>query len=189
MLFRSRQLQADIEQELKNSNKAAILVHFRAKNMFVNATWGGDENAGVKEKVGEAYKILYTVLKNISGCSFAKSGENILILLDDFSKIDNVLTFIYSAITRIRLNARKRHWLITANIAADAYSDNMDLKADVMPVLNGLLLIDHKNEAVCLGNFCMRYELNEKRDFSIIKRGVFTIASCENEVWTLVKKD
>ena len=58
-----------------------------------------------------------------------------LILLDDFSRIDNLLNFVEMTIKRIRTNMRKNKWLLINYSAVEVYSNDVDLKSDVYPVL------------------------------------------------------
>lgn len=181
-------LQKEVENEVKKCNDTAFLIEFEAKNMFSDSCWG-DKNDGAKEKEQEAFKILYSALKNISSCQFAKSGDKMVILLNDFEKIDNLLIFLYAAIDRLRKNMHKKHWNIFAYVAIDIYDKNTNnFKEDVLPVLDALAGLKQKNEAVCLGNFCMRYNIKKDANFSLFKKGVYKIIGCENEVWSLVKK-
>ena len=64
------------------------------KNMMVDSCWGGDANAGVKEKEEEAFKTFYASIKNITGCKFAKTGDKMLILLNGIKSVGNLVKFI-----------------------------------------------------------------------------------------------
>lgn len=183
----NKSLQKEVENSIRKCNNVAILVQFSAKNMLVDSCWGGDANEGVKEKEEEAFKTFYASIKNISNCKFAKTGDKMLIILNDFENIDNLLNFIYLSINRIRVNMKKKKWLLLSYISADVYDNNTNFKGDVYPLLEKLLTLKIKNEAVCLGNFCMRYELNNEPMFTPFLRGTYTINE-ECEVWSLVKK-
>ena len=184
----NKELQKEVEANIKRVNNAAILIRFVAKNMLIDACWGGDSNEGVKEKEEEAFKIFYSSIKNITGCRFAKTDDKMLILLNDFSKVDNLLSFIYVSLNRISLEMRKKKWLVYANVSIDAYDNKMNFKTDVYPVLERLLSINHKNEAVCLGNFSIRYNLEPTKAFTPFMKGRYNLGQ-EYEVWTLVKKN
>ena len=112
-------LQRDVEKNIRKCNNVAILVQFRLKNMLVDACWGGDAQAGVKEKEDEAFKTLFASIKNIAGCKFAKTGDKMLILLDGFERVDNLLNFIDLSVNRIRINMKKKRWLLTSFISVD----------------------------------------------------------------------
>ena len=153
----NQKLQKEVEKNIKQSNNVALLVQFCAKNMLVDACWGGDANAGIKEKEDEAFKTFYASIKNIEGCKFAKTGDKMLILLDDFEKVDNLLNYVDLSINRIRINMKKKKWALYSYVAVDVYDNNTNFKNIVYPTLEKLLALRNHNEATCLGNFCMRY--------------------------------
>ena len=183
----NKSLQREVENNIKKCNNVAVLVQFKAKNMMVDSCWGGDENEGVKEKEDEAFKTFYASIKNITGCKFAKTGDKMLILLNDFNTVDNLLNFIDLSINRIRINMKKKRWLLISYIAVDVYDDKTNFKTDVYPLLEKLLPLHIQNEAVCLGNFCMRYELYPEPMYKPFLRGSYNIDE-ECDVWSLVKK-
>ena len=183
----NKELQKEIEKEVLKCNNVAILIQFAAKNMLVDAFWGGDPQSGVKETEDEAFTEFYSSLKTITGCRFAKTDDKMLILLDDFSKVDNLLNFIYSSVERINADMKKKKWLVFAYISIDVYDNKTVFKTQVYPVLEKLLTIHHKNEAVCLGNFNIRYKYNTLPMFTSFLKGRYNIGE-EYEVLTLVKK-
>ncbi len=183
----NKQLQKEAEESIKKCNNVAVLVQFSAKNMMIDSCWGGDAEAGVKEKEDEAFKIFYASIKNITGCKFAKTDDKMLILLYDFNSVDNLLNFIDLSINRIRENMRKKKWLLNAFVAVDVFDNKTNFKQDVYPVLEKLTALKIKNECVCLSNFCMRYELFAEPMFKPFLRGAYSIKG-ESEVWSLIKK-
>lgn len=185
----NKELQKEAEANIKKCNNVAILVQFTAKNMMVDSCWGGDAEAGVKEKDEEAFKTFFASIKNLTGCRFAKTGDKMLIMLNDFSSVDNLLHFIELSTGRIRLNMRKKKWLLITYIAVDVFDNNTNFKQDVYPLLEKLLTLKIQNEPVCLGNFCMRYELNNEPMYKPFLRGAYNIVDQECEVWSLVKKN
>lgn len=184
----NKSLQKEVEKNIKKCNNVAVLVQFSAKNMMVDSCWGGDAEAGVKEKEEEAFKTFYASIKNITGCKFAKTGDKMLILLNDFDKVDNLLHFIDLSVNRIRVNMKKKRWLLISYISVDVFDDNTSFKDDVYPLLEKLLTLKIQNEAVCLGNFCMRYELYPEPMYTPFLRGTYNLAG-ECDVWSLVKKN
>ena len=183
----NKQLQKDAEANIRKSNNVAILIQFSAKNMMVDSCWGGDQEIGVKEKEEEAFKVFYASIKNISNCKFAKTGDKMLILLYDFNAVDNLLNFIDLAVNRLRLNMKSKKWLLNAYISVDVFNNNTNFKQDVYPILEKLLTLKIKNEAVCLGNFCLRYELFPEPMYTPMLRGAYDING-QCDVWALVKK-
>lgn len=184
----NKSLQKEAENNIKRCNNVAVLVQFTAKSMLVDSCWGGDANAGVKEKEEEAFKTFYASIKNISSCKFAKTGDKMLILLSDFNSVDNLLNFIDISVNRIRVNMKKKKWLLISYISVDVYDNQTSFKDDVYPLLEKLLTLKIQNEAVCLGNFCMRYELYPEPMYTPFLRGTYTINE-QCDVWSLVKKN
>lgn len=183
----NKQLQTSNEERIKKAKNAAILVKFAAKNSYVDNVWGGNKEEGVKEKEDEAFKIFYAAIKNISGCKFAKTGDMLLILLEDFSKIDNLLNFIYHSVNRIKLNMKKKHWKLNCYMSIDVYDNKIDFKSEIYPLMEKLVALKHPNEALCMGNFNLRYNLLDNRLFTFVSKGPYDgFENCN--VYALVKK-
>ncbi len=185
----NKELQKEVENNIKRCNDVAILVEFKAKNMMVDSCWGGESVEAIKEKEEEAFKTFFASIKNLTGCRFAKSGDKMLIMLNDFNSVDNVLNFIELAVNRIRVNMRKKKWLLISYISLDVYDNNTNFKRDVYPLLEKLVSLKIQNEPVCLGNFCMRYELHNEPMYKPFLRGSYNIIDQECEVWSLIKKN
>lgn len=180
-------LQRDLKKHVSKWNNIGILVQFSAKNMLVDSFWGGDVEAGVQEKEEEAFKSFYASLKNISGCQFAKTGNKMVILCNDFNKIDNLLKYIDISINRIKVSMGKRRWRLNSYVAVDVYDDSTSFKK-VYPILEKLLSLRINDETICLGNFCMRYDLIQDSLYVPMLKGSYIIDT-ETDVWTLVKKN
>ncbi len=186
----NKSLQKEVDNRIKKSNKVAVLIELTAKSMLIDDCWGGDKEAGVKEKEDEAFKIFYSSIKNIAGCKFAKTDNEMLILMDNFDEIDNLLTYINLIVNRIKTNMKKRKWLFISHIAVDVYDEKTNFKTDVYPILEKLINLHIQNEPVCLSNFCMRYELLSSPAFRPFLRGSYAIIQDDNsDVWSLIKKD
>ncbi|MFR1672609.1 MAG: hypothetical protein ACLSWI_06690 [Candidatus Gastranaerophilaceae bacterium] len=183
----NEKLQKEVRSNIIKCNNTAILVQFTAKSMLVDAFWGGDEKSGVQEKEDEAFKEFYTSLKAIPGCKFAKTDNKMLILCDDFNKVDSLMRYIDVSINRIKNSFLKKKWRLYSYVAIDVYDDNTPFK-EVYPILEKLLLLKNHSEAVCLGNFCMRYELAQDNSYEPMLKGTYSIGE-ETEVWMLVKKN
>lgn len=186
------ELQKEAEEIIKRYRKAAILIEFNAKNIEVDDVWGGDPNAGVKEKSEEALKIFYATLKTVSGCSFAVNNNRLAVMVDDFDKLDNVLVFAEQTLKRIRDNMKKRNWELVVYIAADVFYDSTDFRNEVYPNMEKLLALKHKDKIICYGNFNLRYNLmHEPMYYFILNSGDYVMSNTNEtlNIFTLVKKD
>jgi hypothetical protein len=151
------------------------MINFKAKNMYVDATWGGDAQEGVPEKIEEALKTFYSSMKNLADCTIERVDDNILITFNDFSRVDSVLNFVEITINRIKINMKKKKWILTSFVAIEAYDKNTDFTLKVQPVLEKLLKLYNKNEMLCLGNFNLRYKLNKDKAYTMTLKGAYTI--------------
>lgn len=183
----NKKLQKEAVKNISRANNIAVLIQFALKSMLVDAFWGGDEKAGVQEKEDEAFKALYSSLKSLNGCKFAKTENKMLIMCDDFEKVDIILRYVDVAINRIRAGMAKKKWNLYSYVAVDVY-DNLTPIKEVYPILEKLLTLKNHNEAVCLGNFCLRYDLIQSQAYELALKGTYTIEE-ETDVWTLVKKN
>jgi hypothetical protein len=180
----NKELQLEVEEKIKQCNNVAVLIQFEIKNMIVDIE--RDDMLGAKED--DACKIFYSAIKSLAGCKFAKTGNKMLILMDSYSRVDNLINFIEMSINRIRINMKNDNWLLTSYVAVDVYNANEDFKRKVQPILNGLISLRHKNEILCLGNFKLRYEFNRSKMYSFETKGPHKIID-ECDVFSLVKKD
>lgn len=179
----NEELQQETVEKIRRYNNVAILVQFEVKSLYVD---NSEKDVNLKEE--EAFKVFYSTIKALSGCKFAKTDNKMLILLDDFSRIDNLLNFVEMTIKRIRTNMRKDKWLLINYSAVEVYSNDVDLKSDVYPVLEKLLSLRSKNEMLCLGNFNLRYNLNPTQLYTFTPKGPYDIFQ-ESNVFGLIKKN
>lgn len=179
----NQELLQEAEDRIKQCNNVAILVQFEVKNMYVDY-----EQGSPKAKLEEAFKIFYSAIKPLSGCKFAKTGDKMLILMENFQRVDNLLNFVDMTICKIRANFKKEKWALFSFVAVDVYNSKSDFKSEIYPVLEKLLSLRHKNEAVCLGNFNLRYKLNKEQMYTLFLKGSYNIVD-ECDVFALVKKD
>lgn len=179
----NKELQQELESRIMQSNKAAVLVQFETKEMYVDYNRNAVEN-----KADEAFKIFYASIKHLKGCKFAKSGDKMLILFEDFSRIDDLLNFIDMSINRIRANMKKDKIKLFSYIAVDVYNADTDFYAEIYPILNSLLALQCSAEPLCLGNFKLRYDLNSKQMYAFLEKGSYK-GMDDSEVFAIVKKD
>lgn len=183
----NKSLERDIEARIKSCNNAAILIQFEVKNMFVDACWGGDALSGTKQKEQEAFKLFYAMIKNSAGCKFAKTEDKMLIILNDFEKTDFILELIDTSLARIKADFKKEKWLLLSYIGVDVFDNNTNFKTEIYPLLEKLLTLKHKNEAVCMSSFCMRYKYKKNPSYIPFLKGKYNFDE-ETQVWALVKK-
>ncbi len=179
----NKELQLEAESRILRYNNVAMLVQFEIKNTLVDC-----ERNNLKEKEDEAFKIFYMALKSVGGCKFAKTDDKMLILLDNFQRVDNLLNFVDVTINRIRANFKKDKWALFSYVAVDVYDAKTDLRTEVYPILEKLVSLHHKNEALCLGNFNLRYSLNKNPMYKLYMKGAYNIVD-ECDVYAMVKKD
>lgn len=182
----NKELKQEIEQKIQKWNNTAILIRFEVKNLYVDSVWGGN-NDGLKEKEDEVFKAFYSALKSLTDCKFAKTDDKMLILLQDFSKIDNLLNFIDLSVKQIRAKLKKEHWALLSYIAIDVYDNKTSFKETVYPTLEKLLTLKHKNEATALGNFNLRYKLLKNPMYTLFLKGSYSIV--DGDVYALIKKN
>lgn len=182
----NKELEEKVELKIQKWNNVAILIQFELKNMYVDSVWGGN-NDNLKEKEDEAFKTFYSTLNSITGCKFAKTDDKMLILFQDFSKIDNLVNFIDLSIKQIRANLKKEHFALFSYIVIDVYDDKTSFKETVYPTLEKLLTLKHKNEAIALGNFNLRYKLIQNPMYTLFLKGSYSIVN--GDVYALIKKN
>jgi hypothetical protein len=182
------QLQADLRKSILKNNNAAILVEFSAKNLITDDCWNtGKEDDKTKEQEDYAFKMFYNALKQLPGCKFAKTDNKMLILVNEFSQVNDVLKYTEDSISRIRMDMRNDRWRLNSYIALEAYNSKTDLK-EIYPSLLKLLVLRQPNEVLAYGNFCMRYELESGNIYEPKLMGSYSGVDDE-KVWSLIRKD
>jgi len=181
----NKNLQKEAEVYIKRFNNAAVLVCFSAKNLFPE--FDGNNKDEAAQKSDEAFNIFYAALKNITGCKFAKTGDKMLILLDNFDKIDNLLNFVGLTIDRIKINMKKKRWFLSSYIAVQIYDNSAKFKEDVYPLLEKLVSIKHPNDILTTSLFGTRYKLQKEQMYNVVLKGSYNFDE-SYDVWTLIKK-
>lgn len=186
----NKDLEMSLERDMKNYRNVALLVHFDVKDLSMNYNWGGgaaQDKTKSKEKQDEVFKLFYSEIKTFGSCKFAKTDDKMLILLNNFDKIDDLLDFINLSISRVKDEMKKSGWLVTSYIAADVYDNKTDFNGEIYPLLDKLVSLRHKDGVICLSSFSMRYQYLENPKYTILMKGKYNI-NVETQVWTLVKK-
>lgn len=187
----NEELEEDSVNFIKKYKKAAIVIEFHAKNNEVDKFWGGDPNEGVKEHITEAVSSFYSDVKSLSGCSFIRTSDKIVVLVNNFEKIDRIVRCIQDILQQIIKNMANNNWEIYTYSAIDVFFDTMDFKSDVYPVMRKLLELQQKNEIICYGNFSLRYNLLPKpMYYLIVLKGAYTMGKGfgNHNIYTMVKK-
>lgn len=182
------QLKQESDEMIKKYQKAALLVKFVARNLQIDAVWGGDSDKGVAEKQDEAFKIFYGALKSLPDCRFSMADDKLVVILEDFEKIDNLLYFVEQSVLRINENMKKKSWMINFYIGAEVYRSNANFNKEIYPNLEKLLSLKYQNEILCFGNFNIRYNIKSNQMYSISLKGKFDIND-GSDVYTVIKKN
>lgn len=182
------QLKQESDEMIKKYTKSALLIKLVARNLQVDAVWGGDSDKGVSEKQEEAFKILYGALKSLPECKFSMAGDKLVVALDNFEKIDNVLYFVEQSVMRINENMKKKSWMINFYIGAEVYQSNANFTKDVYPNLEKLLNLKYQNEILCYGNFNIRYNIKPNPMYAVSLKGKYEIND-GSDIYTIIKKN
>lgn len=185
----NEELQNEASRRIKTFKNAVLLIKFEAKSMQIDNIWGGDEKAGVVEKEEEAFKIFYSSVKHFDYCKFAKNGGKLAIFINDFDKIDSFLFFAEQSIKRIAQNMKSKKWNLITYMAIDCYDEKTNPEKSILPNLEQLLNLKHKDVILCFGNFNLRHNmLKEPIYYSIDVKGDYDLNGI-NKIYTLVKKN
>ena len=108
-----------------------------------------------------------------------------MVSIDQFKT--GILKYIDITINRIRVSMGKRKWRLFSYIAVDVFDDKTPFK-EVYPILERLLGLQIRDEVICLGNFCMRYDIEPESAYEPMLKGTYVLGE-RTEVWTLIKKN
>ena len=187
----NKELQADLDAKIKKMNNSAIIIYLELKDILADARFGSAVGRNLDNKTDSSYKILFSALKNIKNCNFAQEDDKLIILTNDFSKIDNIIYFVEQALYRIQMNLKKEKISLSWYVAVDVYDNKSDFKGKIYPLMVQLLNLKQRNEIICLGNFRLRYLQNSEKMYEIVLlKGKYAIDG-GIDIYTLrkIKKD
>lgn len=182
----NKKLERETQKNLMKYNKFAILIRIKLKSCSINNVWGIDKNDDQKKQQDAIIQEFEKSLFEFKALKVAKSGDNILILGSDFNNIDKYLVHIVTILSKIKNEQRKKRWIVDVYMGLSIYSGN-EIK-QVYSDMQKLLDLELSWEFLCIGNFCIKYEMNKFNQFTVEKRGHYMINDAETSVWRLVKK-
>ena len=181
------QLRAEADQAILEYKNIVLIVRLALKRRSIDDLRPQEEiEKEAKERQDALIGELYTRIKDETPSKFAKSGEQLVITLKEFSYVDKLLYSLDKALEEMREEQRKENWILKYYSVIDAFDDKVLLK-DVYYDLQILMKLNLANEIICYGNFCNRYYLEPDGLFEAYLKGVYNTTEPEN-VWSLVKK-
>ena len=161
-------LRIEEEKRILNYNKAAVIVRIELKDATLRKYRKPDQpKRDVNEKEETAFKMLYALIKNTDGCKFAKNGNELVIMIDNFSLVDDVLLRLNQIINKIREDLAEDKWETYCYAGIDAYDENINFKKTVFSSLKNLIKIKHTRGVTCYGNFKLRYQYKENQQYQV----------------------
>lgn len=184
-------MEYETNKQIMEYNSAGLLIKLSAKDMsidsfYLNKNSFSDFEEKKKEKEHELFKELHRQLSYIKECTFSKSGNNLLINLDDLNQIDKLLKYLDVTLQKINQDLKKERWEMTTYIAVDAYNNKYPLKS-CYPNLQGLINLKIPNNILCFENFCNRYYRVGNNLYEAFLKGTYMLP-VEKNVWSIVKK-
>ncbi|MDR1167444.1 MAG: hypothetical protein LBK53_00950 [Heliobacteriaceae bacterium] len=173
-------LQKDYEKSIRRMANSALLLDFELKSLFEDMNISS--SASLKEAEEQVLKTFYNDVRPFGKC--ARTGNRVLIMLNDFKKTDSLLKYIDESLNKIRKELRSNRCMLNVCTALETYDADTPAKK-VYELLSKLINLKIKNEIVCFGNFRLRYELELVQSYLTVNKGIYTGV----EVWALVKKD
>ena len=182
-------LRIETEKRILNSNNAAIIIKLELKDLTIKKYRRPDQPLRSKEEKEEvAFKMLYAAMKMVEGCKFAKNGTKLVVMLDDFAKIDTVLPKISQITDKIKEDLKEDKWETYCYIGAEVYDNNTDFRNTVYPALENLIKIKHSRGVTCFGNFKLRYQYKKDQQYQIELFNSDYAIDGGSDIYVLVKK-
>ncbi|MBO6257559.1 hypothetical protein J6N69_05940 [bacterium] len=182
-------LRIETEKRILNSNNAAIIVKLELKDLTIRKYRRLDQPQRNKEEKEElVFKMLYTEVKTLEGCKFAKNGTKLVIMLNEFAMIDDVLPKISQITDKIKAKLKEDSWETYCYIGAEVYDDKTDFRNTVYPALENLIKIKHSRGITCFGNFKMRYQYKKDQQYQIELFNSDYAIDGGSDIYVLVKK-
>lgn len=184
----NKQLQKEVEKKILKLKNIALMIEFEMKNATVSDFWGGDKDAGVKEKIEEAFKDFHSSLKAFPNIKMAKTDNKMLILTQDFEKFEQLLDIVNNSISELKTKYKRKRWILNFYAAVDIYGDKTPVK-EVYPTLQNLLNLRVASEILSMGNIEIRHNMLKTKTYEINKKGVYDLGEEKNvSIMTIIKK-
>ena len=185
----NKKLKKETDANILKLCNTALVVDIELKDSLAKKSKKSVISRDVKPIEMYTSKILENTLQNLKNCTFAKDNKNLIIFLDNFNKIDNIIYFIEQAISNIRKELKKDCWELKYYIAVEVYDNKTDFKKIVYPALKKLLKLKLSNVITCYGSFNLRYKLKlEPLYYILMLNGKYAIDG-GTDIYILVKKD
>ncbi|MBO6087406.1 hypothetical protein J6P92_03565 [bacterium] len=183
------QLKKDYNAVIKKYSHAAVLITFVAKNLNADRFWGGDTKTGVSDTEKYVVESFCHALNMLDYVTYKKGITKVAIYLQDFDKIDGILTLIENFHKNHVSAMRKNGWTLDYYCSAATYADGTSVELEIMPKLESLLGTKQRNEIVCFGDFNLRYSLNpESAFYGMQLKGSYELDG-GSDVYSFVKKN
>ncbi len=182
-------LRIETEKRILNSNNVAIIIKIELKDLTIKKYRKADQpirNKDEKEEI--TFKMLYTELKELKGCKFAKNGTKLVVMLNEFIMIDTILPKISKIIDKIKSELKEDNWEIYSYIGVEVYDNNTDFRNTVYPALENLIKIRHSRGITCFGNFKLRYQYKQDQKYNIELFNSDYAIDGGSDIYVLVKK-
>ena len=186
----NKALKQETDAKIRRANNFAVLVEFELKDLLIDKRYGSDvKYRDQKPVLEDVYKTLFELLQNNISVSVKRDGERLIVLSNDFYKVDNVLYFIEQTISRIRKNLANEKFRLIHYIAVDVYEKRTNFDEKILPALNILINLKSADQITCYGNFNIRYAINpEPMYYAVLLKGAYAIDG-GTDIYTLLKKN
>ena len=186
----NRKLKLETDAKIRRANSFAILVKLEVVDLLIDRRYGSDINTReIEPKLENAYKILFSSLKSVEGCTFARKDQKLVIMSNNFSIVDNVVHYLEQAVERIRKKFLEDKFKLDCYAAIDVFEATADLKGTILPSLELLIKLRHANQIICYGNFNIRYSLVSNTMYNTaLLRGSYEING-GTDIFVLLKKN
>ncbi len=179
------ELQQDYEKYLRNMTQATALIEFEVESAHTGFHIDEEQKELTKKQREVAVKMFCEAFKKIKSCHCESTDAGIILVLDDFTKFDNLLVFIDALLNKLRAELLSRHVIMNFYAAFDAYDNSRDIMEISTGLVNLLLKYKSKNEFLCRTPLWHRYEMEEAHSYRAVTKGSYRD---DLQLWALVKK-
>ena len=186
----NRELKKETEEKILKSNNAAFLIDFDIKDMLSKGYISFHKEVRDKEAKEEYVLNLFCAMaKHKRYFEIIREEKQIIVILKDFSKVDNFIKFTEEFIFNVQKNLREEKWQINFYISAEVFENKEDYDNNAYSSLKKLIKLKQKNKVVCFGSFNLRYQLGEKSKYYVMHiDGTYSIDGGSN-VYIMVNKN
>lgn len=185
----NKALKKETDRKFSKYNKAALLIELKAEDL-ITKKYKNKQDLNVREvKEDFAFDSLMVSMRKFQCCKLDKINNKLMITINDFSEIDNIIYFVEEYIKKLQKKYREENLELSLYASLDAYDDKTNIKDNMYSSLEKILNLKIKDKIICYGSFRLRYQLNPEQMYTVTLLNGGYVIDGGTDIYILIKKN